>query len=191
MGLNKYFCLLFFVFTLFMPSVLYAQINTKKVEEATNMLVDLLGGIDADSENGVSINVEKSSLEAQGEANQLEQDTMSKETEILNPWKNKLPFEITLDKIRTFIIAGRAVDKSNRSWDVMIAAAESAEKAMGLHSQATEEAVLVIKEVPGISLPEYKALYDLSISDPDFATLIRALRDHIYPDENVASNYSN
>jgi len=159
----------------------FAQIDITKMDKGNpdSLLGELLGEV----EENADLKIRQVTDEAQTEAEAIDVNTKQAEERILNPWKDKLPFPLTLDKIRAFIIAGRAIEKSNRSWDTLIAGAPAQESAMGFYQQGLEDASRAIKEVPGITLEEYRILYNLSINDPDFSMLLQALRYHIYPDD--------
>lgn len=159
----------------------WAQIDVTTLDKnnTDSMLGQLIGDITEDS----NLKIRQVISEAEEEAGVIDDNTKKAEDKILNPWKDKLPFALTLDKIRSFIIAGRAIEKSNRSWDTLIAGADTQEKAVGFYNQGMEEAAGAIREVPGITLEEYRVLYDLSVNDSNFAVLLQALRYHIYPDE--------
>lgn len=163
----------------------WAQIDVTKLDKgkADGLLGQLIGDIEEDS----NLKIKQAITEAEDEAGVIDDDTKSAEEKILNPWKDKLPFALSLDKIRAFIIAGRAIEKSNRSWDTLIAGSDTQEKAIDFYKQELGEASSAIREVPGITLEEYRALYDLSVNDPDFSVLLQALRYHIYPDDAAFS----
>lgn len=180
--MTVFFLKRFSIFALFLlvliPSFTYAKDNS---DNTLGMLSNILSNLE---DVGTEVNKTPYTLiEAQEEAHDIETTTKNNEKEILNPWVNKLPFELTLEKIRTFIITGRAIQKSNRTWDTLIASAQNDETALEFYEQAAGDANQIIKQVKGITVDEYQDLYKLSISDQDFATLLRALHFHIYPDE--------
>lgn len=176
---NFIFCLLIYNFAVFSMSLggAQAQISADTIPVPEN------ASSPADAEQSRrAVSRSQQVEQAIEEAAELSADNIGKEAEILHPWKDALPFELNMQKLRSFIIAGRAIEKINRKWDVLIAGAREDNLAIEYQKQLAEESALAIDEVPGITLEEYEAMYTLNLNDDNFLMLVRALNSQIYSD---------
>ncbi len=100
-----------------------------------------------------------------------------------NDFKTALPFALTHEKMKAYVRAAARVEKVNRRWDVQIASVETDQAAMENNNFAAEDIGNALKNMKGITMPEYSAMTLLTTKDTNFARLVNVYHGFLDRDE--------
>lgn len=98
------------------------------------------------------------------------------------PYAERLGFELNEDRIKAYVIAGEAIRRINREYDMLISAAPTKEKALEVIASSQQFIDKSFEQIGNINRQQYAAIYDLSLDDPFLAQVIQILKRDMFPD---------
>ncbi len=97
-------------------------------------------------------------------------------------YEARLGFELNEERIKAYIIAGEAVRRINREYDMLISAAPTKQKALEVIASSQQYVDQSFKQIGNINRDQYSGIYDLSLDDPYLAQVIQILKRDMFPD---------
>lgn len=97
------------------------------------------------------------------------------------PYAERLGFELNENRIKAYIVAGEAIRRINREYDMLISAAPTKKKALEVIASSQDFIDQSFKQIGDINRNQYTGIYDLSLDDPYLAQVIQILKRDMFP----------